>query len=102
MVWQLDSTHSQVGFAVRHMMISTVRGRFQKYSGSIDIDEQDLSRSSAAGEIEVASIDTGAAQRDEHLRSADFFDVADHPAIVYKTKIIPAALDANGPAGNDL
>lgn len=84
--WQIDPQHSSIEFAVRHLMISTVRGRFGTFSGSATgLDES----SKAAGvkvSIDVASITTGIDQRDEHLRSADFFEVEKFPTIVFDAK----------------
>lgn len=93
MPWTIDSAHSRVGFAVRHMMISTVRGEFTQFEGEVDLDEQDPSRSTASGRIQVASIDTGNAERDGHLRSADFFDVETHPTITFRSRRITAQGD---------
>ena len=83
MAWQIDTKHSQIEFAVRHMMLSTVRGRFKQFSGDITIDEQNPENSQFAATIDVASIDTGDEGRDGHLRSADFFDVAQYPTATY-------------------
>lgn len=85
MPWVLDQKHSHVGFAVQHMMFTCVRGVFHRYSGKIAINEQDLTRSQFSGEIEVASIDTHVTERDEHLRSADFFDATRFPLITYQS-----------------
>lgn len=81
--WNIDPTHSTVGFTVRHMVFAKVRGRFAGFSGAIALDEGDLTRSSVAVSIESTSIDTGVADRDNHLRSADFFDVAAHPKLEF-------------------
>jgi polyisoprenoid-binding protein YceI len=86
MSWNLDTTHSAAAFGVKHMMISNVKGRFDKFSVDVDIDEADLAASRATITIDVASVETGEAQRDEHLRSADFFDATNHPQIVFATK----------------
>ncbi|HEY9900369.1 MAG TPA: YceI family protein [Pantanalinema sp.] len=88
MPWQIDASHSHVGFSVKHMMVSTVKGQFKTYSGSLVIDEKDLTKSVISGQIEVASIDTRDSGRDDHLRSADFFDVANHPLITFASKRI--------------
>src|SRR4051812_30315002 len=85
MSWSIDSIHTHIGFAVRHMMVSTVRGQFRQYRGTARIDPSDFTRSSFEGEIDVASIDTGNPQRDDHLRTSDFFDAANHPTIQFKT-----------------
>lgn len=86
MSWELDGAHSEVGFAVKHMMISTVRGQFTSFTGTFSLDPSDLEHASARGEIDAASITTGNEQRDAHLRSADFFDVENHPKITFETK----------------
>lgn len=84
MSYQLDSAHSAVEFAVRHMGFATVRGRFEKFEVETDVDEQGVLKSLKAT-IDTASINTDNAQRDEHLRSADFFDAANHPQITYES-----------------
>src|SRR4029078_10448208 len=71
--WNIDAAHSGINFSIRHMVVSKVRGRFATYSGAIDLDGADLTRSTLTVGIDAASIDTGTAQRDQHLRSADFF-----------------------------
>jgi polyisoprenoid-binding protein YceI len=89
--WQIDPAHSAAHFSVRHMMISNVRGEFSKLSGNIILDSADLTRSTVEVSMETASINTREPQRDEHLRSADFFDVANHPKIAFRSKQIAAA-----------
>jgi polyisoprenoid-binding protein YceI len=88
MSWQLDNSHSQVTFAVKHMMISTVRGKFESFAADADIDLSDLSRSKVRGTAQVASINTGDAQRDGHLKSPDFFDAENSPEIVLESKSV--------------
>ena len=84
--WTIDAKHSLVQFAVKHMMFTTVRGRFTEVSGVIECpDEADPSSSSVTAEIAAASIDTGDADRDTHLRSADFLDAEQFPTITFKS-----------------
>ncbi len=86
--WNLDTSHSAIQFSVRHMVISKVRGRFGSWQGSLELDPANVSAASAQVEIDAASIDTGVADRDNHLRSAEFFDVAKFPKLTFKsTKI---------------
>ena len=84
--WEFDPAHTGVHFKVRHLMISSVRGEFEKVSGKIVYDEADVTKSSADITIDTGSINTRVAKRDEHLRSPDFLDVAKHPAITFKSK----------------
>jgi len=88
--WQIDPAHSAAHFSVRHLMISNVRGEFTKLSGSAVLNPADLSKSSVEVTIQAASINTREPQRDEHLRSADFLDVANHPTITFTSKRIEA------------
>lgn len=90
--WQLDPAHSGIEFAVKHMMFTTVRGRFKSFEGTIEVDEQNPGRSSVRVDIDAASIDTGVADRDAHLRSADFLDVENHPKIVFESRTIEGDL----------
>lgn len=99
--WDIDTAHSTVGFSVRHMMISTVHGSFGKYTASISIDDADVTKSTAHIEIDAASISTGNDKRDEHLRSADFFDVAHFPNLVFdSTRVERKGPDALSLLGN--
>jgi polyisoprenoid-binding protein YceI len=115
--WTIDPVHSEVGFSVRHMMVSKVRGRFTSFSGEI-VTGADPLDSSVTAEIALDSIVTGQEQRDAHIRSADFFDVENHPTMTYHsagvrahgdgyvvdgeltlrgvTKDVPLALELNG------
>jgi polyisoprenoid-binding protein YceI len=92
--WAIDPAHSEVGFSIRHMMVSSTRGRFGDVEGTIVLDEQDLSRSSVEAKIGVASVDTREERRDGHLRSADFFDAERWPTITFRsTKVEPLGRD---------
>ena len=86
MSWQFDPGHTYIGFTGRHLMVATVRGEFEKFEGTVEFDEHDLTRSSVEIRIEAASVTTRNAQRDEHFRSADFFDVEYYPFITFKSK----------------
>jgi len=84
--WQVDGAHSAVNLTVRHMVISKVRGRFTRWSARLALDTADLSRSAVEVDIEAASIDTGVADRDAHLRSPDFLDAGKHPSLRYRSR----------------
>ena len=84
--WRIDPSHSAAKFSVRHMMVSTVRGRLGRISGTIEYDGKDVRSVKADVTIDVNGIDTQNAKRDGHLRSADFFDAAKHPNITFKSK----------------
>jgi polyisoprenoid-binding protein YceI len=84
----IDAAHSQVGFAVKHMMFSTVRGNFRGFEGTVVIDNDNPANSKVDVTIDVSTISTGDDRRDEHLRSADFFDVANYPTITFKSTLI--------------
>ena len=88
--WNVDAAHSKVGFAVKHMGIATVRGEFGEFQGTLEI-AQDLSSARAYGTVKSASVDTNQDQRDEHLRSPDFFDAAQYPEISFQSTSISAA-----------
>lgn len=84
--WNVDPSHSEVGFQVKHMGIATVKGKFKEFAGSLVIGED--GSASASGTVQVASVDTNEAQRDEHLRSPDFFDAATHAQISFQSTAI--------------
>ena len=83
--WEIDSTHSGVHFSVRHMVVAKVRGQFARWSGTVSVEDGDLARASVNAVIDASSIETGLADRDTHLKSADFLDVAGHPEITFKS-----------------
>jgi polyisoprenoid-binding protein YceI len=82
--WDIDATHSTVGFSVRHMMVSKVRGYFRDFSGEI-VTAEDPTQSSVTASVDLGSIDTRQEQRDAHIRSADFFDVENHPQMTFRS-----------------
>jgi polyisoprenoid-binding protein YceI len=84
--WRVDSAHSYVGFKVRHMMVSWVRGQFADIKGTVKFDPADPSKTNVEVEIDANSINTANERRDKHLRSADFFDVENHPSIRFVSK----------------
>jgi polyisoprenoid-binding protein YceI len=100
---QVDPVHSTAGFAIKHMMVSTVRGNFGKVTGTVNYEPKDPTKSSAAIQIDAASLDTRNEKRDGHLKSADFFDVQKCPEITFKsTKIEKAGGDKHYKAAGDL
>ncbi len=90
MSWKLDTVHSAVEFSVRHMMVSTVKGNFREFAVDLELDPQDLTRSSAKAVIKAASIDTREQARNGHLVSADFFDAEKYPEITYQSRSVKA------------
>ncbi len=89
--WSIDPAHSEVGFAVKHLMISTVKGHFADVQGTITVHETDPSQSSVEVIIDASSIDTRSPDRDKHLRSADFFQVEKWPNITFRSRKIEGA-----------
>ena len=100
--YRVDPVHSHIGFSVRHLGISNVRGEFKKYSSTLLVDEEDLSLSSIEFRIEAASIFTDHEERDGDLRSANFLDVENHPEIVFTSKKIEKTGDDEYVATGDL
>jgi polyisoprenoid-binding protein YceI len=94
MAWIIDDAHTTVGFSARHMGLSTVRGQFRDFRGSIDLDPKKPSSTTGHIEIDVATIDTGNEERDGHLRSPDFFDVEKFPKLTFDIKSV-------SPVGDD-
>jgi len=86
--WNIDADHSNIQFKVRHLMVSNVKGVFGKVQGTVDIDDKNITKSRVAVTIDTESISTGVVKRDEHLKSADFFDVAKFPTMTFvSTKV---------------
>jgi polyisoprenoid-binding protein YceI len=102
MAWNIDTSHSEISFAVRHMMISTVRGQFKKFSGTVNIDETTPTNSSVEVAIEVASIDTRDEKRDGHLASPEFFDAATFPNITFKSTSVEVTGENTGKIHGEL
>lgn len=100
--WMFDTAHSTVGFWVRHLMVTKVHGAFTKWTGTLELDEQDPARSHVEVEIDVASIDTKEPQRDAHLRSADFFEVEKYPRMTFKSSSIERVGDGRFKITGDL
>lgn len=94
--WSIDPDHTQVEVAVKHMMITTVRGRFPDVRGTITVDEEDPGSSGVEVTIDAAGIDTRNEDRDAHLRSEDFLDVEEHPEITFRSTRIEGAHDEPG------
>jgi len=89
--WTIDPEHSNIGFKVKHLMVSNVKGNFEKHSGTVDIDDKNITKSKVEVTIDTNSISTGVQKRDDHLRSADFFDVAKFPAMTFVSKKVAKA-----------
>lgn len=88
MAWDIDTAHSSIEFTAKHMMVTNVKGRFTRFSGDAHLDETNPANSRVDVTIDLASLTTGTEGRDNHLRSADFFDVENHPtATFYSTKV---------------
>jgi len=100
--WQLDPAHSSVEFGVRHLMISTVKGRFGDISGTVTLDPSDESAASVEVTVQTASIDTRQEQRDAHLRSPDFFDAQSFPVISFRGKSVEGDTDSEFQLTGDL
>lgn len=100
--WSLDPVHSVAEFKVKHMMISNVKGQFTRVKGVLSLDETDLTHSHVEASIEAASINTGDAQRDAHLKSADFFDVEKFPALSFKSTRVSRVASAELAVEGDL
>lgn len=93
--WQLDPSHSNAQFVVRHLGISNVQGEFTKVTGTVQLDEQDISKSSVTASIDLGSVDTRVQRRDDDLKSEHFFDVAKYPVMTFQSTKIWKAEEGN-------
>lgn len=99
--YSLDPAHTTIGFKVKHLMITNVKGVFEKFTGAVVIDEKDITKSKVNVSIEIASINTNIAKRDEHLRSGDFFDAAKYPVMTFdSTRVERTGADKLKVTGN--
>ena len=102
MTWELDTAHAEVGFSAKHMMVTTVRGRFTDVSAEVHIDEQHPEQSHVSATIQAASLATGDEQRDGHLKSPDFFDVETYPTITFRSTRVARRKDGEFELAGDL
>jgi polyisoprenoid-binding protein YceI len=93
--WEIDSSHSGIHFSVRHLVIAKVRGQFSRWTGAVVVPDGDFTKASVEAVVDASSIDTGVADRDAHLKSADFFDAAQFPEVIFKASRVT-------PKGDDL
>src|SRR5450759_3562282 len=99
--WDIDPAHTSIEFSVRHMMVSTVKGQFEKLKGTLELDDKDVTKSTVEVTIDVGSVNTHEAKRDGHLKSPDFFDTAKFPASTFKsTKVQKAGKNKLKVTGN--
>lgn len=102
MLWKIDPAHSEINLAIRHMMISNVRGRFENFSGNVDFNEETPAASNVAVKIEAASINTRDTNRDAHLRSPDFLNAEQYPYLTYQSRSVEVVDRNHGRIHGDL
>ena len=102
MAWVIDQSHSEIQFSAKHLMISTVRGRFNSYTGTVDADEQNPTAATVNVQIDASSLVTGEEKRDGHLRSPDFLDVEQFPYITFKSTRVEQVDASHGKLVGDL
>ena len=100
--WNFDKAHTSIDFVVRHMMVTNVRGSFGEFDGTLNFDPANPAAASVDVTIQAASINTGVVDRDNHLRSADFFDVANNPTLTFKSTGVKVVDDNNVKLNGDL
>jgi polyisoprenoid-binding protein YceI len=100
--WSIDPAHTDILFSAKHMMVTTVRGKFHEVDGTLVLDESDPTRSTGEIRIAAASLNTGAAPRDAHLRSADFFDAENYPWITFRATAVEHVADDDYRVAGDL
>ncbi len=98
--WRIDPNHSAAQFAVKHMTVSTVRGHFGKMTGTVDYDPANPTAAKVQAEVDVSSVDTRNAKRDDHIRSPDFFDAAKYPTMTFKSTRVEQSGDRLKLIGN--
>jgi polyisoprenoid-binding protein YceI len=100
--WDVDGSHSSAGFSVRHMMVSNVTGSFNVKSGTVNVDDKDITKSTVEAVLDATTVNTGNAKRDEHLRAKDFFDTATYPTITFKSNKVEKAGEGKLKISGDL
>ncbi len=98
--WTIDPMHSEIGFKVKHLVISTVSGKFKTFEGKVEAEKEDFSDAKVTFSADVNSIDTGVEQRDQHLKSADFFDVEQYPKLNFESTAVTKNGDEYELTGN--
>lgn len=100
--WEIDTAHTNAQFAVKHLMVSTVRGTMGPVTGTVTIDDADLTKSTASATVDATGVDTRNEKRDEHLRAADFFDVAKYPTMTFTSTKVEKVADGKFKVTGDL